>query len=133
MSEQLKITLLVALGGSLGTLLRHGFNLATLFTPYPLGTLLENIVGSLLLSLLAGWAASRALSTLWAQYGFGVGFCGGFTTMSTLAADAVVLSAALSPWQAAIYLALSLIGGLAAAWVGYEIGRHVAARAEAEP
>src|SRR5690554_370580 len=106
MNEQLKITLWVALGGSLGTFCRYALSLILY---QPASTLIVNILGSFLLAAIAGWAANRVLSTLWTQYGLAIGFCGAFTTMSTLAADAANLNT-ISTLATALYLAASLAG-----------------------
>lgn len=121
MPEQLKITLWIALGGSLGTLARFAL---TLMFGVP-GTLIVNILGTFLLATLAGWTATRMLGTLWTQYGLGVGFCGAFTTMSTLTADTFFLFSKSSPLHAALYLGTSLVLGLLAAATGFAFGQRL--------
>ena len=56
--------LIVFLGGGLGAALRHGVNLASarmLGTAFPYHTLFENVTGSLVMGLLAGYFASHAV------------------------------------------------------------------------
>ncbi|SDO34272.1 fluoride efflux transporter FluC [Alkalicoccus daliensis] len=110
----------VALGGAAGTFLRYGINLWTLPAGYPFGTLIVNISGSFLLGFLTAWLAAKPMPS-WVTAGAGVGFCGGFTTMSTLASDTVLLSAA-DPYAPLFYLAVSIFGGLAAALIGIASG-----------
>jgi fluoride exporter len=53
----------VFLGAGIGGALRHGVNLAALRLPgprFPHGTITLNIVGSLIMGLLAGWFAHKA-------------------------------------------------------------------------
>lgn len=121
----------VAAGGFAGTVARFGLNHGSFFTDFPLGTLIENLLGSLLLGLLIGWLVHRTMPEP-LRAGLGVGFCGGFTTMSTLASDLVFLVNSVSPIQAAVYLLGSLVGGVALAllglWIGGRWGNAVATR-----
>ena len=51
---------------------------------FPLGTFVVNILGSLVLGLVTGLLATRALPHADSlRLALGVGFCGGFTTFST--------------------------------------------------
>ena len=55
-------TFLVFLGGGIGAATRHGVNVAALRwlgASFPWGTVIVNIVGSLLMGLIAGWFAFR--------------------------------------------------------------------------
>lgn len=128
MRDDIQIALMIFVGGALGTLFRHGINLGTLWTPYPFGTLIENLLGAFLLGVLAGWIATRELTRRWVNFGVGVGFCGGFTTMSTFAADSFFLHAAYSELQALLYIGLSLFGGLTLVALGHQTGRRLAGR-----
>jgi CrcB protein len=81
-----------------------------------------NIVGSFLLGLLvAGHWFGRDL-----REGLGVGFLGGFTTFSTFSVQAVLEVDAGEPGRAAVYVLASVLGGLAAAALGYVLGRSLA-------
>jgi CrcB protein len=83
----------VALGGALGAVLRHG--LATAFpheaTGFPWTTFAINVVGCFLLALLPTSAAVRRHPLLPPLLGTGV--LGGFTTLSTYAEEARALAA----------------------------------------
>ncbi len=78
-----------------------------------------NIAGSFLLGLLAAesWF-SRDL-----REGLGVGFLGGFTTFSTFSVQVVLEVDAGHADRAALYVAASVLGGIAAAACGYALGR----------
>lgn len=121
MNTQLKITIWIAIGGSLGTLARFAAN-QIIGVP---GTLIVNILGSFILATLAGWTATRMLDTYWTQYGLGVGFCGAFTTMSALAADTFHIQTTHTAPTAALYLATTLALGLAAATTGFAFGQRL--------
>ncbi|MGJ9382758.1 fluoride efflux transporter FluC [Salipaludibacillus sp. CF4.18] len=121
------VVLSVFLGGSLGTLLRYLINMQTTTLLFPVGTIIENIIGSLLLGTLTGWTLVKVIVPVLKE-GIGVGFCGGFTTMSTLAADAVLLGGTDSMGSLATYLLISLFGGMFVAAIGLMIGQYLANR-----
>ena len=78
-----------------------------------------NIAGSFLLGLLVAehWFGREL------REGLGVGFLGGFTTFSTFSVQAVLEVDAGEPGRAIAYVAVSVLGGLAAATAGYVLGR----------
>lgn len=80
----------------------------------PLGTLLVNFTGALVLGLIAGWTPPAA--TVAAMAGLGA-----LTTFSTLASE-VVHGWASNRRAAVAYLAVTLVGGVGLAWLGLQIG-----------
>ena len=124
MNELLKNSLFVAAGGALGAVMRHLLNLASFSANFPIGTVVENISGALLLGVVAGFVATVADAPAWLRNGVGVGFCGGYTTMSTFAADSFLLAAHQPPSLTALYVGLSLSLGLGAAVLGLSLGRR---------
>jgi CrcB protein len=117
----------VAIGGALGSLARHGVNHVVqtrwLTLRFPLGTAAVNLVGCLVIGLLAGLIASNrmALGLYWREFIF-VGVLGGFTTFSSFGLDTLTLTQSHSGTYAILNVALQVIGGLLAVWVGYVIG-----------
>ncbi len=89
---------------------------------FPLGTAAINVVGCFVIGLLAGLLVSEriALRAHWREFVF-VGLLGGFTTFSAFGLETLTLSRT-APAQAAINVAIQVVGGLAAAWVGYQVG-----------
>ena len=116
-------TVLVGAAGLLGVLARWGISRATLHSEALIwSTVGINIAGSFLLGILvAGQWFSRDL-----REAIGVGFLGGFTTFSTFSVQIVLETDAGKPGKAAAYLAISVIGGVAAAAAGYVLGRRLA-------
>ncbi|MEM9928880.1 MAG: fluoride efflux transporter CrcB [Bacteroidota bacterium] len=113
--------LLVFLGGGLGSLARYG--LAQLMPPtalakgqIPWATLSANILACILLGLGIALVTKEQL-TKPLQLLLLTGFCGGFSTFSTFALELVLLGEEGHNGPALLYLALSLVGGIAAIWL----------------
>ena len=111
----------MAAGGAAGAALRHGAGLAlaslTLRTGWPVSVLLINVAGSFLLGLLLALTGRGVLSDA-ARLALGTGLLGGFTTFSTFSADVDGLLTRGAYPEAALYLGLSVGGGVAAALTG---------------
>ncbi len=76
----------VGLGSMLGGVSRYGMSLATqnyAALSMPLGTLVSNVAGCLLIGLIAGIGASSQVLSTEMRLLLATGFCGGFTTMSS--------------------------------------------------
>lgn len=111
----------IGAGGALGTLFRYLLNFNSLYMNNPIATLLANLMGSFLLGVLTGltiyWAMKECL-----RLGAGVGFCGGFTTMSTFAADTFVLNNQDLFLQVFAYISLTLFAGVFFSYLGFIVG-----------
>jgi CrcB protein len=117
--------LLVMLGGALGSGARYwtGRYMLHAFGPdFPYGTLTVNWVGGLLMGLLAGVLARTSGAEGWRLF-VGVGILGGFTTFSSFSLDTITLIERGQITVALGYVALSLLGSLAALWAGLSITR----------
>lgn len=91
---------------------------------FPWGTLTVNLVGSLVLGLLVAVAVARELPEgVWLA--LGPGFCGAFTTWSTLGYETLRLYADGARGLALANVVVSLALGLGAASVGYLLGSLV--------
>jgi CrcB protein len=86
--------------------------------PFPWGTFIINVTGSLLLGLVTGLAIHHGLPSA-ATAVLGVGFLGGYTTWSTYLWESVALAEAGSLGLATLNIAGSLAVGLAAAAAGF--------------
>lgn len=93
----------VFVGGGLGAALRHGVNrasLAYLGPAFPYGTLLVNVVGGLLMGMLAELFLVKGGGSQEFRLFLTTGFLGGFTTFSAFSLDAALM------WQRSDYAAL---------------------------
>ena len=119
--------LLVALGGGVGAALRHLVGLAALrlFGPgFPYGTMIANVLGSLLMGLLIEWLVRRGGSPQ-LRLLLATGLLGGFTTFSSFSLDAAVLWERGEVMLALGYVVGSVLLGLAGLAAGLAIGRAV--------
>jgi CrcB protein len=113
--------LLVAAGGTAGVLARYGLQvwLQSIWTVAAI-----NVAGSFVLGLLLHLDGHLSHEV---RNGLGVGFLGGFTTLSTLTTQTVLEADGGRAGVAAAYLAVNVIGGLLAALVGHALSRMLAA------
>lgn len=110
--------LLVAAGGALGSLMRHGLNqwiLARFLSTFPVGIFAINVAGSFAIGACAGAIASgRWAATPDVRAFVLVGILGGFTTFSSFSLDTLVLlrggHAALAAGNVLGQIAFSLAG-----------------------
>lgn len=109
--------IIVFVGAGIGGALRHGVNVAfrAIGSGFPYGTLFINVVGSLVMGLLAGlFAVKFEASQPWRLF-LTTGILGGFTTFSTFSLEAVVLYERGEFGSMAVYVIASVmlsIGGL---------------------
>ena len=119
--------LLVMLGGAVGAGTRHLVGRATLaaFGPgYPWGTLAVNLIGGLLMGVLAGTVSRLGGGEQWRLL-LGVGVLGGFTTFSAFSLDVMVMLER-GDWAPALgYILVSVIGSVAALAIGLQMTRLI--------
>ena len=120
----------VAIGGALGSVAR--FLLGELIqqrtgSSFPIGTLVVNISGSLLLGFLLEYSLgspgvsreTRALLT--------TGFCGGYTTFSAFSFEMARLLQGGDYRRALVYVGLSVVLSVAGCFAGIGVGRALIA------
>lgn len=122
--------LAVALGGLIGTGLRLACDLAFPHADdeFPAETLIVNLVGALALGWLVGGLWTRPSMPHWLKAGLGPGVLGSFTTLSAVLASVLMLSREGEPTLAALYVGVSVVGGLALAAAGLRLGSLIAHR-----
>lgn len=120
------IPLLVFVGGAVGAPARYlldlrvsGWAQRRWSRRIPVGTLVVNVLGCLILGALYGVLHSHSLPQLAAL--LGTGFCGGLTTFSTFSVETVELIQRRQTAAATGYVALSLVLGLGVAAAGYAL------------
>jgi fluoride exporter len=113
--------LLVALGAAVGAPCRWALDRAVQSrhdSLFPWGTLIINVLGSLLLGVLLG-AVTRGPAPVELLALVGTGFAGAFTTYSTFAFETLRLYEQGARVVAAANVAVSLAAGMAAAVAGW--------------
>ena len=120
-------SLWIAIGGALGALARHGVDLAAtwLLHPglgFPWGTLTVNLAGAFFLGWILARAETGGADAEWLRCFAGIGFCGAFTTFSTVNLQMLEMMRSGSLAHAAIYFAVSFVLGIAVVWVGARLG-----------
>lgn len=113
----------VGSGGFIGALLRHG--MSTLVNRYwhlpsiPLGTLAVNLLGCLLIGLLAALADTTQLFNQQTRLFLLVGLLGGFTTFSAFALESLQLLQDGSLLALSVYVSAHLLLGIGLTWLAY--------------
>ena len=114
----------IALGGAAGSVFRHLLN-RWIGQPdgLPLGILIVNLSGTLVLGLVATLFLERIGVSDNLRLAITVGLLAGFTTFSTVWLDTLhLLNGGRWAW-ALTNLVVSAAGGLAAAWLGQQLAR----------
>src|SRR5947208_12071081 len=115
--------LAVALGGAVGSMARHAVNaafahLTDTTTPYATATV--NILGSLVIGVLAGLTAAGKLHLTGPARAFVfVGILGGFTTFSSFMLDTLTLGHGNEQGMALANVLLQVVLGAVAVFAGY--------------
>lgn len=112
---------IIAVAGALGSVSRYGLTAwaqRRFGDTFPYGTLIVNVVGSFALGTVLGLALAGKLHKL-GKMGAGTGFLGAFTTFSTFSCETVLLLKAGRVAAAAGNVALNVVVGLAAAFLGF--------------
>lgn len=118
------ILILVGIGGFLGAIARYAlanFIQSKHKSSFPYGTYIINLTGSFLLGVLFGKSnLSPEMFFL-----FGTGFMGAFTTFSTFEFESIELIRKGKVIISLTYQVLSIVLGIALAFLGYLLGTFV--------
>ena len=123
----MKTTFYVALGGGMGSLCRYWLSsMAALCfgNSFPYGTLLVNILGSLLMGLLVVFNSTHHdnMAIVFRSLCL-IGFLGGFTTFSAFSIETLTLLESGNITQAIGNVLLNVGLCLTAVWLGASVGR----------
>jgi CrcB protein len=122
----LKTILYIAIGGAIGSVLRY---LTSVFVnkywanQFPLATLLTNVLGCLIIGFLIGILEKNNLANSNLKWFLITGFCGGYTTFSTFGYENYSLFHSNNSLLAFGYIALSILLGIFAVWLGLFIAK----------
>ena len=123
----MKQLILVFLGGGFGSILRYTmgklFNSSQSGIPY--GTFTANILGSLLIGFILGFAAKNQTLTHNHTLLLATGFCGGFTTFSTFAYENHIFLKSGDFINFALYTSASFIIGFLAVFLGIYLTKYM--------
>ena len=117
----------VFVGGGLGSVLRYligQWSASAFGVAFPYGTMIVNLVGCFAL----GVVVQLALAGSWhgdVRAAIAAGFIGGFTTYSSFNQETLTLFASGATGAAALNVAITLMGGLAAGALGMTAGRLI--------
>ena len=121
----MKQALLVFVGGGFGSVARYyiGKWLNTLENTIPYGTLLSNILGSMLIGFVLGYLAKNSNLTESYTLLLVTGFCGGFTTFSAFSYESHLFLKNGDYFSFLSYALGSLIIGVVAVFVGLYLSK----------
>lgn len=127
MTNPWSISLLVGLGGFVGSMARYGLGVVSqrFTTAWPLGTLAANVLGCLAIGILAGLSAQGKILSPELRFALVTGFCGGFTTMSSMVYEAAEMIRASAYLHATAYVVGTFFLSMTAFVVGAIVLRLV--------
>lgn len=117
---------MIAGGGAVGAVLRYvvtGWGQRLSGASFPLGTLLANLGGCLLIGLLSAAFGGPLLIREEYRIGVMVGVLGAFTTFSTLGWETFALAADGQRSTAVLNIVVTNVFGLIAVWLGFRVGQ----------
>lgn len=118
--------IIVFIGGGIGTAIRHGVNLVLARgSSFPFHTLFENVSGSFLMGLVAGYFAFRGEAPQEIRLFLTTGILGGYTTFSAFSLETMLLWERGSYAIAAVNVVASVACSLLGLWLGLYAARKL--------
>jgi len=123
----MKQALLVFLGGGLGSVLRYWMSLKlnNFENAIPYGTLLANVLGSLLIGIIFGYSAKSGILNENHSLLLATGFCGGFTTFSTFAYENHIYLKGGDYFGFLPYIIVTFILAISAVFLGMYVSKFI--------
>lgn len=124
----MKKILLLGSAGFLGTLARYyiqGLAQSHAGSSFPIGTMVVNVSGCFIIGFLSEVFTGRFLVAPQWRIFFTIGFCGAYTTFSTLAFETFQLVDRGELWHAAANVFLSFVLGMVSLWLGLQFARLI--------
>ncbi len=123
------LSLLVGAGGFAGSVSRYGLSVVAqrLSIEWPAGTLAANVLGCLVIGVVTAIFSRGESLTPETRLFLATGFCGGFTTMSSLVYETAAMLRASEYLHACVYAAGTFFLSLAAFAIGV-VGLRVMVR-----
>jgi CrcB protein len=120
MKQWMSAALAVGFGGFAGSLARYGLSLMgrRMALDWPVGTFAANLAGCLLIGALSEASVRGGYLSPATRLAVGTGFCGGFTTLSSLVYEAASMTRSGDAWHAGAYLGGTLLGASTAFVLG---------------
>ncbi|MCQ2199371.1 MAG: fluoride efflux transporter CrcB [Paludibacteraceae bacterium] len=110
----------VGIGGALGAMSRYSLSLFIPSDKFPYATLAANVLGCLVIGVLASWGVRTNLSSN-ATMLLKTGFCGGFTTFSTFSLETMKYFQTGDYILGSVYILVSVVACLLGVWIGMKI------------
>ena len=121
-------TLSIATGGAVGALLRFWVSngvYAVLGRGFPYGTLMVNVLGSLVMGFLYVLFLERMAAGPELRGAILIGLLGAFTTFSTFSIETLNLIEQADYLKAALNMGISVLACMIAVWLGVTLGRQI--------
>ena len=118
----------IAIGSAIGGLSRYwlgGLIQRAHGGPFPLGTLVINVTGSLLIGFLLRYSLDSTAVSAEMRGFLTIGFCGGYTTFSTFSWETVALIEDGDWRRASVYILASLILSILGTVAGVALARQL--------
>ena len=124
MTQIIYTSLIIGLGGFIGTLLRFLLSSSierSFATSLPIGTILVNLIGCFLIGLLSGYFTQKLGDQTQLFFFLTIGVLGGFTTFSAIAMDSQVFIENGEYLKMLTYISVQAILGIALCLIGYNL------------
>ena len=124
MNQIIYTSLIIGLGGFIGTILRFLLSSSiekSFAASIPIGTILVNLIGCFLIGLLSGYFTQKLGDQTQLFFFLSIGVLGGFTTFSAIAMDSQVFIENGEYLKMLTYISVQAILGIALCLIGYNL------------